>query len=636
MGIMLAACTPTPSPTLDLERWNTTKELEADTVRLLPATSTTEIDRIVASEKHGLQWISQEGEVLARLEGSFESLDVRDTGNTILATSFDKNRQQIVLVSLDKQQREWGLPQALTNTETAVEGLCLHEDDSGHTFLFVLGDEGRGEQWLVAHQGQWLQPFLAVRRLSLPPGAEFCQVDDARQRVFVSEPGNGLWAYNASPESDGSRIPVALRAPFGNLATGATDIALLAGGLLVLDGEAKQLHLFQEEQPLLRTHTVTAAQWKPVAQFTLKDARKPEKITAIQSSNGIEIVVIDDETALQATLDATLDNPDKAHPLPEVQALQQTEPVERQGDAADDPAIWVHPTAPQNSRVLGTNKKQGLLVYDLEGKLLQDLPVGRLNNVDVRTGVKLGTETVDVAVASHRDHNSLSLFTIDRVSGEVRAAGEIPTDLEEIYGVCLFQPSAEKLYAFANGKDGRFLQYDLEGSQGTFTGKKVRQFEVESQPEGCVADDTKQRLFIGEEDVGVWSLDAKATSKAVLTPVIKVGEVLHADVEGLAIHHNDEHKWLVVSSQGNDSYVVLEAEPPYSVRGVFRVGLNAAAGIDGSSETDGLDVTSANLGGPWQQGLLVVQDGRKRMPEQPQNFKLVPWSAIADLLNDSH
>jgi 3-phytase len=60
--------------------------------------------------------------------------------------------------------------------------------------------------------------------------------------------------------------------------------------------------------------------------------------------------------------------------------------------------------------------------------------------------------------------------------------------------------------------------------------------------------------------------------------------------------------------------------------------LNGAAGIDGASETDGLEVTSANLGGPWSDGMLVVQDGRKRMPEQTQNFKFVPWNEVAKAL----
>ena len=107
---------------------------------------------------------------------------------------------------------------------------------------------------------------------------------------------------------------------------------------------------------------------------------------------------------------------------------------------------------------------------------------------------------------------------------------------------------------------------------------------------------------------------------------------LHADVEGLGLYQSAERDYLVVSSQGNDSYLLLDAEPPYALKGAFRVGLNGGLGIDGASETDGLEVTSANLGGPWSQGLLVVQDGRKRMPESTQNFKLVPWADIARAL----
>nr|BFE96952.1 hypothetical protein GCM10020185_74880 [Pseudomonas brassicacearum subsp. brassicacearum] len=313
-------------------------------------------------------------------------------------------------------------------------------------------------------------------------------------------------------------------------------------------------------------------------------------------------------------------------------AIVQSEPVARQGDAADDPAIWVHPTTPGLSRVLGTNKKQGLLAYDLQGKLLQELAVGRLNNVDVRANFKLGTQTVDLAVASNRDRNSLSLFSIDRTSGELREAGEIATSLKEIYGICLFQPAEGELYAFANGKDGRFVQYRLSAPDGVVEGQLVRQFSVDSQPEGCVADEQRQRLFLGEEDVGVWAVDARADQPATLNSVIKVGPSLHADVEGMALYQASGHDYLVISSQGNDSYLVLDAEPPYAVRGAFRVGLNAAAGIDGASQTDGLEVTSVNLGGPWSQGMLVVQDGRKRMPEQTQNFKFVPWADVAKAL----
>ena len=89
---------------------------------------------------------------------------------------------------------------------------------------------------------------------------------------------------------------------------------------------------------------------------------------------------------------------------------------------------------------------------------------------------------------------------------------------------------------------------------------------------------------------------------------------------------------LVVSSQGDNSYVVMDAVAPYKVRGRFRVGFNLEAGIDGTSETDGLDVTSADLGGAFRQGMLVIQDGYKRMPDGPQNFKYVSWEDVAQAL----
>ena len=76
----------------------------------------------------------------------------------------------------------------------------------------------------------------------------------------------------------------------------------------------------------------------------------------------------------------------------------------------------------------------------------------------------------------------------------------------------------------------------------------------------------------------------------------------------------------------------MDAQAPYRVRGSFRVGYNLAAGIDGTSETDGLEVSSANFGGPYGNGMLVIQDGYKRLPDGPQNFKYVAWDDVAKAL----
>jgi 3-phytase len=113
-----------------------------------------------------------------------------------------------------------------------------------------------------------------------------------------------------------------------------------------------------------------------------------------------------------------------------------------------------------------------------------------------------------------------------------------------------------------------------------------------------------------------------------------VGPQLTADVEGIAIYRGKpgQSDYLVISSQGSNSYVVLDATPPYRVRGAFRVGYNLDAGIDGTSETDGLDVTSAALGAAYPDGMLAIQDGYKRLPDGTQNFKYVSWTEVAKVL----
>ncbi|MEW5715763.1 MULTISPECIES: phytase [Pseudomonas] len=587
--------------------------LKADAVAFLPNAT----ERVAASTRDGLQLLDSKGAELARFNGNFSSLDTRAAGTQVLVASLDNDRQQALLISLDSASKNWGKPLYLPTRDYPVNGLCLYRDAAANLFVFLVGEEGKGEQWLVGNGSTLLTEAQRVRGVPLPPSAQFCQVDDATQQLVVNEQNVGWWAYPAHPEADVKRTPVAL---FDTPKREAGAMALVPGGMVALDPKTARLHLFQQ----------TGERWLEQSSLGLPGLKEPEQLAI----TGRQLLVRDDDSGklYQARLDWQATPVAAAPVLPEVAALRQSDPVGRQGDAADDPAIWIHPETPAKSRVLGTNKKQGLLAYDLDGKLLQELAVGRLNNVDVRPRFKLGQQTVDLAVASNRDHNSLSLFSIDRQSGELREVGEVPTPLKEIYGICLFQPASGEIYAIANGKDGTFLQYRLSAPNGRVHGELVRQFKVDSQPEGCVADDQRQRLFIGEEDVGVWTVDARADQPATLTSVIKVGPQLHADVEGLALYQSDKHDYLVISSQGNDSYLVVDAEPPFAVHGGFRVGLNAAAGIDGASETDGLEVTAINLGGPWSQGMLVVQDGRKRMPEQTQNFKFVPWAEVTRAL----
>ncbi len=578
-------------------------------------------DRVVITDDHGLQLLDSDGRERARLPGHFEGLDHREGASGLLLATVERKRQQAMLVGMSVDG-QWSTPLLLPKTQFAIEGLCLFRDAGHNDFVFLLGEEGAGEQWLVGASGQLLSEARRVRGLSLPPGSSHCQVDDEAGRLFVNEEAVGLWAYPASAEAPLERRPVDLRAPFGGLAEGAAGVALVPGGVLLLDAEAPALHLYQE----------TADGWQPAGTIALNGFDEPEQISTRAAAQGLELLLVDEAGSRMATLGWEPQPVERKQPLPLLPAEAESGPVPSLGDAADDPAIWVSRYDPAQSRVLGTDKKGGLVVYDLQGLQVQDLRAGRLNNVDVREGFRLGKRQVDLAVASNRDRNSLHLFAIDPHDGRLEDIGQIATPLTDIYGLCLFKDRQGAIHAIANDKDGSFLQYRLDGRSGTPQGELVRRFNVGTQPEGCVADDSRQRLFIGEEDVAVWTLGADADAPTQLEKVISVGGPVHDDIEGLALYHGEHADYLVISSQGNDSYVVLDATAPYAVRGAFRIGLSAKRGIDGASETDGLDVTSANLGGPWSRGLLVVQDGRKRMPEGTQNYKYLSWSAVADAL----
>lgn len=84
--------------------------------------------------------------------------------------------------------------------------------------------------------------------------------------------------------------------------------------------------------------------------------------------------------------------------------------TEANGGDGDDPAIWIHPTQPDQSRIITTTKSQGgegFGVFNLQGKLLQHSSASEPNNVDVIYGLPIGDRTVDLAYAACRGDNTL-------------------------------------------------------------------------------------------------------------------------------------------------------------------------------------------------------------------------------------
>lgn len=191
-------------------------------------------------------------------------------------------------------------------------------------------------------------------------------------------------------------------------------------------------------------------------------------------------------------------------------------------------------------------------------------------------------------------------------------------------------PVSRKTYYFVTSDAGPVEQWELfDDGRGRVDARKVRRLRVETQTEGCVADDRLARLYVGEEARGIWSFGAEpgAGSRRVLVDSTGDGGHLTADVEGLAIAYGSGGDrsggggHLVASSQGSSSFVVYRRAGGNRYEGTFEV--RTGNGIDAVDGTDGIDVTTTDLGPPFQRGLFVAQDDRNDSGHQ--NYKLVPW-----------
>lgn len=317
----------------------------------------------------------------------------------------------------------------------------------------------------------------------------------------------------------------------------------------------------------------------------------------------------------------------------DVMATVETQPVPSTEDAADDPCIWVHPDDPARSAVIGTDKEGGLGVYALNGELIQYVPGGNPNNVDLRYGFPLGGGKADIVAASDRSTDAIVLYAVEPGTRTLRALeSPIQTGIT-VYGLCMYRsPGSGDYYVFVNSKEGVVEQWRLDGAGGKVTGECVRRFHVGSQLEGCVADDELGYLYIGEEETAIWKYGAEPDFEQDDRVVVDIATPkgrFAPDVEGLTLYYGPNGTgYLIASSQGNNTFVVYEREGDNDYVATFRVA--EGNGIDAVTETDGIDVVNVPLGPAFPKGLLVVQDDRNDTGNQ--NFKLVPWEHVAQAI----
>lgn len=542
----------------------------------------------------------------------------------------------------------------------AVEGVCFLRNaaDRG-LYVIAVGDGGEFDQQLVFVNDRGRVDSRQSRRLGLPSPAEHCVADDATGQVYVSEQAVGIWRFNGDPETDAT--PVLVDAPrLGRISEEVGGVALYDGGsgaryLIASDASGGQLYAYDRDADDAWTGAVRIAGpsgvtvGEPGGLFATGAAMGPGL-----PAGGLLAADEDAETGadyklvsiaeLAGPLNLRAGAPSgptalAAAPVPTVVATFETLPVLSHGDAADDPAIWANPANPAASLVVATDKKSGLYLYDMQGQVVQHLPDGKMNNVDLRDGFILGGEPIVLVAASDRTRKSIALYRLDTVNRRLVniADGLQPTGQGDPYGLCLYRSlRSGKTYVFINDSNGEKRQWELiDAGNGRVRAERVRDFAFSSQAEGCVADDETGVLFVNEEDVGLWRLGAEPEGGSAMTAVdrIDANPAIKDDMEGIGLYDlGGGRGYLVASSQGNNTYAVYRREGDNAYLGSFAVVADARSGIDGVSETDGLEVSSANLGPGFEHGAMIAQDGRNVLPGELQNYKYIPWTSIARAL----
>ena len=320
---------------------------------------------------------------------------------------------------------------------------------------------------------------------------------------------------------------------------------------------------------------------------------------------------------------------------------------------------------------------------------------GRYNNVDIAHDVMFQGQEVDVAVVSDRYNDQLRFFLIDPAGAEAAAPLREVTAPQQAflfnpdraavdeehtaYGVAVWQPSADETYAVVTQEgDTTIATARLVETGGGLGYEQIEPLEMPAsfplpdrttwtpceEPgvgphlEGLSVDQRTDVLYAAQEDVGLWRVplplgsgEPRLVDKVADFGVHDTynpeteecepndpeaggygGDLLTADAEGVDVYYGpDREGYVIVSSQGDDTYAVYSTLPRNRPLGSFRV---AGDGVDDLNGSDGLTVTNRSVG-EYDEGLLVSHDEPETGPDvdaerDATNFSYVSWGAVAD------
>lgn len=316
-------------------------------------------------------------------------------------------------------------------------------------------------------------------------------------------------------------------------------------------------------------------------------------------------------------------------PASTVTAAFETPVMASSGDSADDPAIYIN--ANGGGFIAGTDKQAGLYIYNLDGTQRDFMPVGTINNVDLREGFEYQGQDYVLLVASDDETNAIVAMLYDPRADDFLTPqnARIATGTVSPYGICLGKMIDGSFHAGVTTKDARFVQYKMGYSSG-IQATKLREISVAKQTEGCAFDDRTGKVYVAVEEGDLSQYSSAPDADGAAIEIARIRNYgLKADLEGVTVYEDGaDGGYVIVSSQGNDSYGVFNL-PDLSFAGRFSI---IDAKVDAVTSTDGIAVTSTPTD-RFPRGFLVVQDdidntSPRNDDLKKQNFKIIDWRVI--------
>lgn len=296
---------------------------------------------------------------------------------------------------------------------------------------------------------------------------------------------------------------------------------------------------------------------------------------------------------------------------------------------SDDPAFWIHPDDPSKSLILGTDKEEvngAIYVFNLKGEIVRTInQVDRPNNVDVRQGVVIGTDTMDIAVYSERNKSRIRVMSLPDFT--FIDGNGIPvfqdSDGRDVMGISLFKrPTDSKVFAVVSRKenpekgDEYLYQYLLEmDSSNRVVGRLVRkfgQFSGTKEIEAIAVDDEMGFIYYSDEACCIRKYHADPEMGNTQLTTFATSD-FKDDREGISIYKTGEGEgYIIVSDQGADRFQVYQRSADHS-----RVGnLYLTA-----RQSDGSEVTNQSLGRDYPLGIFVAMSDNK-------TFEFYDWREL--------